>query len=161
MSLGLWITLGVILFVVGNLMAMKPKIHEVRLDKLRTFARTQRLNPKLIPTPAWLNTSSKMIACYTKIDTNWRLPALTFIIDNNTWHSVNNPTHYPVPTISTQDCPFVCGISIKSNHISLFWHDECYCHQFANHDQHAEAAFYQHIKKLEAQLDDIARQYQL
>lgn len=52
--MGLWLSIAIMLFVVGSIMALKPSGVEQRLDKLRMTARQVGLTPKLVACPNWL-----------------------------------------------------------------------------------------------------------
>lgn len=159
MSIGFWIVLAVVLFAVGNLMAVKPSIYEARLDKLRSLARRQALNPKLVPTPTWLSShdgKTAMIAQYSKINDAWRLPALSFLQTPEGWQSLDKPnSQNPPPPPNAH----ICAIMLKSNSVSVFWHDEQFIRQF---DSRSDTDFFisEQIDKLDDYLELIAKHYQ-
>lgn len=159
MSIGFWVIAGVILLLVGNLMAAKPKIHETRLDKLRTLARQHQLYPKLIPSPEWLKSSTPMIAQYSKINDEWRLPALKFVLKEHGWQALDD-THHVLPIHCNELESYICAISMKANSISIFWHDETYARQFAAHDKEANNTIQRQLEYLSCYLDNVAKQYQ-
>lgn len=159
MSIGLWVIIGVILLAVGNLMAAKPKIHETRLEKLRSLARQHQLHPKLIPTPAWLKNNAPMIACYTKVDDTWRLPALRFVLQADGAQMLDG-THHATASHLDGLGAYICTISIKANSVSVFWHDEAYTRQFAPHDKEAINTITHHLDCLLQYLDNIAQHHQ-
>ena len=129
MSVGAWVVLLVVVFVIGNVMALKPKASEVRLGQMRLFARQIGLVPKLIPTPEFLKTPNapKMMASYTLIDDAWRLPLGEFLAKDGYWQNFGTSS----PNMSSQSIDNVLslyfyGLTTKSNSISLYWHDDAY-----------------------------------
>ncbi|PNK60364.1 hypothetical protein [Psychrobacter sp. FDAARGOS_221] len=52
--MGIWVAAVIGLFALGCMMALKPSVVEVRVDKLRMAARRLDLNPKLIACPSWV-----------------------------------------------------------------------------------------------------------
>ena len=139
MTVGFWVIAFVILLIVGNLMAAKPKIHEVRLGEFRLLARKKGLNPKLIATPEWLKNNQKltqnqktsMITQYTLVNDNWRNPLMHFIFDGQTWHNLGDVDFFVRISPPDNLSPYFVGMLIKANSISLYWRDESYLQKFS------------------------------
>lgn len=160
MSVGIWVVLAVVVFVIGNVMALKPKTGEVRLGQMRLFARQIGLVPKLLPTPAFLKTPTtpKMMAGYTLINDAWRLPFREFVAKDGYWHSVSLSSHPPSPSIDHVLAPYFYGLSIKSNSITLYWHDDAYINSHKVRDDDAMLKIEQNIITLQAYLSDLAQE---
>lgn len=165
MSIGFWVVCGVVLFVIGNVMALKPPIHETRLTTIRLHARSLGLIPKLISIPAWLGTHlpsdrklPKMIACYTLVNDAWQLPSGTFVIKDNTWQAVaetSNTHPFNDKAITTLQ-PYLLGLTSKANSISMFFYDEAYGKSFAIRDKTADDVIKQEIDTLYEYLNGLA-----
>lgn len=137
MSIGAWIVVIVVCFVIGNVMGLKPKMSEVRVGEMRLFARKIDLNPKLVPIPHWLTGvagKSGMIAQYTLINDEWRLPAKQEVWAEGAWQG-DFVAMMPPPFC----VPYLKGLSIKANSISVYWQDESYAKSFAIKDEGAMA----------------------
>lgn len=149
MSIGFWVVLAVVLFVLGNLMGAKPKAHETRLGQLRTLARQHQLHPKLISIPAWLG-SNTMIAQYTKVNDQWRLPLTRLKVQDGMWQLVDGSHHHLVGTSVNFGnlSPYMQGLLIKANCVSIFWHDETYIQQFGARDTLAAQKIQHDIESL-------------
>lgn len=155
MSLGFWVVVVVMGFFIGSIMGLKPKMSDVRLGKCRLFARTIQLHPKLIPTPAFINTPKKMTASYTVIDDTWRLPFAELIAKDGTWHS-NTPHPLSSVKIEHELSKYFLGLTIKANSVSLFWQDDVYVKGYAVRDDNADIQIQQDLQTLKAYLIQIA-----
>lgn len=155
MSVGFWVVLGVVVFIIGNVMALKPKIGDVRLGDLRLFARKIHLHPKLSTTPAFIKTSTKMMANYTLIDDRWRLPLVEFTIKDGTWHSdTPHPDflHLQGQPIDHTLAKYFVALSIRSNSVCLYWRDEEYAKSFGVRDETATATIEKDLLSLKSYL---------
>lgn len=174
MEMGLWVVVAVVVFVLGNVMALKPKASEVRLGQLRLLARQLSLHPKLIPTPDWLQSTPTpaMISCYTYLDDSWRLPQAWLIATDGTWQQLmsgqktptDNTTHnawqtaHPLSgqTITSPLAPYIKGLSFKANSVSIFWQDDVYVRTFSVKDRHALHTIEQELHQLRSYLIALA-----
>lgn len=151
--MGFWVVLVVVAFVIGNVMALKPKASDVRLGQMRLFARKIGLNPKFSPTPAFIATptTAKMMANYTLIDDAWRLPLAELTVKDGKWHS-DMPHPLSEQSIDHPLAQYFQGLSIKANSICLYWHDEAYVKSFKVRDDTACATIEQDLQSLKAYL---------
>ena len=68
MTAFIWIMLAVVIFVGGQILAMRPNARDQALLTLRETARKTGLQPRLLVAPEWLKQDSRqMVACYTLI----------------------------------------------------------------------------------------------
>lgn len=128
----MWISIFIVLFILGSIMGLKPSSRERFLDNLRMMARRLELNPKLIATPNWLigNSGEKghgMIAQYGLIMNDIKLPACDFQIIDGQWrpYTGNHPANFaldkvPVELPDTIEST-VQGMSAKANFICIYW----------------------------------------
>lgn len=155
MSVGFWVVLAVVIFIIGNVMALKPKISEVRLGQMRLFARKINLNPKLLPTPDFIATSAKMTLSHTLIDDTWRLPLVQFVVKDGKWH--NDTPHPKLAHLSGQSidhalASYFLGLAFGANSVSLYWQDEQYIRSFGARDDNAIAKMEQDLTSLKTYL---------
>ncbi len=149
--IGIIISVVIVLFIIGNMMALRPSGMAVRRDKLRILATKLELSPHLVPCPKWIrgednqlgrgmltqyslvfDENAKLLtACYKIIKDNNDIPQLRPVIcdDNtNTDFSLDKqPLDLP---ISLQ--PFIKGIEIKINGICVYWDDKSYLNPSTN-----------------------------
>lgn len=159
--MGIWVGIAIAMFAVGTMMALKPNVVEVRLDKLRMTARKLELNPKLIACPDWIegrhNEYGKgMIAQYALIMDDMKFAETHYQVieaelrlrdeaDNQASHASNQEglTKTPKRVASASlDCeplnlppnmaPLVKGVYTKANSLVLFWHDVGYVQPTTN-----------------------------
>lgn len=134
--MGTWITVIIILFIVGSIMGLKPSARESRLDRLRMTARRLELHPKLVQTPDWITLTCDpqqkgkgMIAQYGVIIENGSLSPCDYQIIDGHWrpytgnHSANfaldnQPLDLPNSIKST-----VRGLSFKANFACIYWQE--------------------------------------
>ncbi len=157
--MGLWITLVIVLFVLGSVMALKPNGVDIRLDKVRMTAKQLSLHPQLLACPEWLRGESGefgkgMIAKYAVVIDNMTLPHARYQVVKDKGvpqlrplsmtqdKSVVNPT----PTdfsldkqeveLPTSIQPLVKALEIRANSISIYWDDVAYVHAKSNPNYH-------------------------
>ncbi len=77
--MGTWIAIAIGMFVLGTIMALKPSVVDMRLDKLRMIARRLELNPKVVACPDWIRGRNNefgkgMIGQYSLIMDDMKFP---------------------------------------------------------------------------------------
>ncbi|WP_367105320.1 hypothetical protein [uncultured Psychrobacter sp.] len=147
--MGFWITIIIILFVLGSMMALKPNGIDQRLDKLRMSARRLQLNPKLVVCPDWIKGKDNeygrgMIGQYCLIIDNVKLPQSRYQVIDGQWRpyaSIDNneqPIHANFSldktplALPTAIEPFVKGLAVKANSIIVYWEDINYVRPITN-----------------------------
>ncbi len=108
----MWVMLGILAFVVvlavGNIMAAKPKPHEVALDVFRMQARKLGLTPKMVACPPWLlasverhkaatntpntrtHSSTPMVMYYGLVNDDWQLPQAAYEVLDGHWQLLDD-----------------------------------------------------------------------
>lgn len=173
--MGLWITIIIILFVVGNVMMLKPSGIDQRLDKLRMAARRLQLNPKLVHCPDWVRGKDDeygrgMMGQYGLVVDNVQLPVARYQVINGQWRPSTSadskgalqanfsldktPLALP-PSIE----PFVKALLIKTNSIVIYWEDVNYVRTVTNPNYHV-SAIEPDLLALKSQLEQWALQMQ-
>lgn len=134
--MGIWITVIIVLFILGSIFGLRPSARERFSDNLRTLARRLELHPKIVPCPDWLtldgdptHNGKGMVAQYGLVIEHTTLPACDYQIINGEFrpytgkHSANfaldkKPVDFP-PSIA----PNVLGLSAKANFIYIYWRE--------------------------------------
>lgn len=181
MSVGLWVTLIVVLFVIGNVMGVKPRQADIRLDQLRMLARQHGFLPKLAKAPTWLTNHSQkplpnppLLSQYALVVDEITLPLLLYVNHQGVWqlcqqelsqqdlsfdkHSSNknfaqNPKLPDTLPLMAFITPYAYGLVLKANSIVLLWNDEQYSLKYSDTQKNDE-----HIQSLKAYLTALAHQ---
>lgn len=156
MSIELIIIVVVIALAVGNFIGAKPKPHETRLGDLRLLARKLGLHPKFA-NPDWLETQKGLIQ-YTLINDDWRLAMVCFTAKDGIWQSSTpHPLSGQAITLPAQIAPHVKGMMLKSNSISLYWHDESYIKSFGIQAKDIDHTTAQDLTAIKSYLTHVAQ----
>lgn len=147
MSVGAWIAIIVILFIVGSIMGLKPSGIDQRLDKLRMTARKLSLNPKLVACPEWLRGKDNeygrgMMGQYGIVLDGYKMPHVRYHLVDGLWRPVSQPDNteaeldFSLDKVAV-DLPasikkFCKGIEAKANSIVLYWDDTAYVRPATN-----------------------------
>lgn len=145
--MGVWIAVAIVLFVLGNMMALKPNGTDQRIDNLRMSARGLQLNPKLVTCPDWVKGKDDeygkgMIGQYALVLEDVRFPHARYQPIDGRWRpdssmasAVQNdgsarPINFvldnvPLDLPATIE-PFVKALLIKANCIIIYWEDAAY-----------------------------------
>ena len=160
-------------------MAARPNANQMRVADFRLMARHFGIFAKLITCPNWLKDrydtlkptkkdayaradSMPWVAQYTVIIEDLRLPMAQYHVMAGCWHLI--PQQFYTPKMLTQvrrldEQPIhlpehikaqVLGLSMKANHISLYWLDDKY--------QHSQKAYKLDKIKAQSDLNDIKTQ---
>lgn len=120
---GVWITVVIVIFVLGSMLNLRASPREKSLANLRENARKMGLNPRLVPAPDWLNLPKNgnyapMIAYYHIIVPQGQFPRLHAIFDEQQQCKavLGTLSHTPsAPPIS------VYGLEQQANSLGVYW----------------------------------------
>ncbi len=154
---GVIISVVIVLFIIGNVMALRPSGMAVRRDKLRILATKLELSPHLVPCPKWIRGQNNelgkgmlteyslvfddtklLTARYKIIKDNNEIPQLRPVINDDSKVNIDfsldkQPLDLP---ISLQ--PFIKGMEIKINGICVYWDDKSYLNSNTNPNYQAK-----------------------
>lgn len=141
---GLWITIIIILFVVGSILNFRTSPRDKALAKLREDARKMGLNPRLVPAPDWLKLPKNgqyapMVAYYHLIIANGQFPLMRATVENQQLNLIIGHEKYQHYAVTLQG---LYGIEMQANSIAVYW-DE-------SQDLHGE-----HLAELKVFLQDL------
>lgn len=161
--MGLWINIGIVLFVVGSIMALKPSGVEQRLDKLRMTARQLGLTPKLVACPDWLRGQDNELgkgmvgqyglllpdanlphSRYHNINGQWRPLIDNHVVDSQDTKSTAHRQRLFALDKTAIELPDAIakhskGLETKANQIVLYWQDSAYVKPVSNPTYHPDA----------------------
>ncbi len=154
--IGVIISVVIVLFIIGNVMALRPSGMAMRRDKLRILATKLELSPHLVPCPKWIRgehnelgkgmlaecslvfeDTKLLTARYQIIKDNNEIPQLRPVIneDNKSTDFSLDKQALDLP-VSLQ--PFIKGIEIKVNGICVYWDDKSYLNANTNPNYQAK-----------------------
>ncbi|MBP2280291.1 hypothetical protein RCH20_000019 [Psychrobacter sp. PL15] len=179
--MGVWITIAIVLFVLGSMMALKPNGVDQRLDKLRMTARCLQMNPKLVACPDWVRGKNNehgrgMIGQYGLVLDNVQMPHTRYQVIDGQWrpdsdsantNATANMTKSPasfnldkVPlALPASIEPFVKALLIKANSIVIYWEDIDYVRPLTN-PNYKSSIIEPDLLALKAQMEQWALQMQ-
>ncbi len=176
--MGIAITVVIVLFVIGSVMALKPSGVDVRLDKLRMTAKKLALNPHLIACPEWICGATSeggiteigkgMIAQYSLVIDNMTMPHIRYQVIKDKGiaqfrplaiDDADRPADFSLDKqpVELPDSirPFVKALEIRANGISIYWEDTAYVHAQQN-PTYSEANIEPELLLLKNKLNDWA-----
>lgn len=163
----MWLMLGfVVVVLVGNMMGVKPKQADVRLDKLRMTARQHGFLPKLAKTPDWLakTTQKTMLSQYILVLDEMKLPFVVYINDQGVWRLLEGVSGGHQNAIKKSEppkilpllesfAPYAYGLVAKANSLVLLWNDEQFSLKYPDDKKNNE-----HIQAIKEYLTELAHQ---
>lgn len=129
--MGLWITLIIVVFVVGSIFGLRINPREKALGETRDNARRIGLYPRLLPAPVWTNiekateSRASMVAYYYVILPQARLPLMRACVENGVFivaHGAEKFKDYPVPLKG------IYAVDMQANSIGVYWDEETDLH---------------------------------
>lgn len=120
---GLWVTIIIVLFVVGSIFNLRTSPRDKALAQLRENARKMGLNPRLVPAPEWLKLEkngqySPMIAYYHVIIADGKLPLMRALVQNQQLKVVMGDERYQQKTVNLNG---LYGIEMQANTVAVYW----------------------------------------
>ncbi|WP_434353338.1 hypothetical protein VH441_09110 [Psychrobacter sp. HD31] len=161
--MGIWITVGIVLFVLGSIMGLKPSGIDQRTDKVRMAARKLALNPKLVACPDWLRGKDDeygrgMMGQYGIVVEGYKMPHVRYHAVDGKWRPVTidgDVVDFSLDKVAI-DLPeniikHTKGLEAKANSIVLYWDDVAYVRPATNpsyHEKNIETDLYPITQKL-------------
>lgn len=142
---GLWVTIIIVLFVVGSIFNLRTSPRDKALAQLRENARKMGLNPRLVPAPNWLKLEKNgqyapMIAYYHVIIADGKLPLMRALIEQQQLKVAMGDERYQHMAVNLNG---LYGVEMQANTVAVYW-DE-------GQDLHGE-----HLADLKAFLQQLA-----
>lgn len=125
MSTFVWVMVAVGLFIWGQLLLMRPDRHEKALMHLRDAARKQNLQPRLVAAPEWLVPRSGMVACYSVILPQARLPYWRAQPNaQGQWQTVAGGLDLLQGITLPAELSMALALEGQANSVSLYWREQ-------------------------------------
>lgn len=129
--MGFWITILIVVFVVGSIFGLKINPREKALAELREKARKMGLTPRLIPAPEWTKiekateTRASMVAYYSVLLPQARLPLMRAYVEDGQFVVVYGADKFKAHTVALKG---IYAVDMQANSIGLYWDEEADLH---------------------------------
>ncbi|WLF83829.1 ammonium transporter [Moraxella sp. ZY210820] len=127
---GLWVTIIIVLFVLGSIFNLRTSPRDKALAQLRENARKMGLNPRLVAAPDWLKLEKNgqyapMIAYYHVMIADGKLPLMRALIEQQQLKVVMGDARYQHMTINLNG---LYGIEMQANTVAVYWDESADLH---------------------------------
>lgn len=125
---GLWITVIIVVFVIGSVFGLRVSPREKALGVLREKARKMGLHPRLVVAPDWTavpkatQDRASMIAYYSVLVPAGRLPLMRAKIENQKTQVVYGDEKFNDLPIALQG---IYAIDMQANCVGIYWDEHC------------------------------------
>ena len=129
--MGLWITIIIVVFVIGSIFGLRVSPREKALGLMREKARKIGLHPRLIAAPEWTKIPkatedrASMVAYYSVLIPEARLPLMRAQIHNQQLHVVQGDKKFNEIPIALQG---IYAIDMQANCVGIYWDESSDLH---------------------------------
>ncbi|GGH43113.1 hypothetical protein GCM10007354_31350 [Acinetobacter courvalinii] len=126
-NIGIWITVAIVLFVLGSIFGLRVSPREKALGMMRDQARKMGLHPRLIAAPEWTKIPmasekrASMVAYYSVLIPDARLPLMRARVVDGKLQVVQGDQKFNDLTIALTG---VYAIDMQANCVGLYWDEE-------------------------------------
>lgn len=126
-NIGIWITVAIVLFVLGSIFGLRVSPREKALGMMRDQARKMGLHPRLIAAPEWTKIPmasekrASMVAYYSVLIPDARLPLMRARVVDGKLQVVQGDQKFNDLTIALKE---VYAIDMQANCVGLYWDEE-------------------------------------
>ena len=126
--MGLWITIIIVVFVLGSIFGLRVSPREKALGLMREKARKIGLHPRLVVAPDWTKipkateNRASMVAYYSVLIPDARLPLMRALIQNEQLQVVQGDEKFNEILIALQG---IYAIDMQANCVGIYWDEAC------------------------------------
>lgn len=126
--MGLWITIIIVVFVLGSIFGLRVSPREKALGLMREKARKIGLHPRLVVAPDWTKipkateNRASMVAYYSVLIPDARLPLMRALIQNQQLQVVQGDEKFNEILIALQG---IYAIDMQANCVGIYWDESC------------------------------------
>ena len=126
-NVGIWITVAIVLFVLGSIFGLRVSPREKALGLMREQARKIGLHPRLIVAPEWTKipkateSRASMVAYYSVLIPEARLALTRALVNDGKLQVVQGEQKYNDLPIALKG---VYAIDMQANCVGLYWDEE-------------------------------------
>ena len=126
-NVGIWITVLIVVFVLGSIFGLRVNPREKALGIMRDKARKMSLHPRLVAAPDWTKipkateNRASMVAYYSILLPNAQLPLMrALVVDQNLKLVYGDERFNNLPI----ELKGVYAIDMQANCVGLYWNEE-------------------------------------
>ena len=126
-NVGIWITVAIVLFVLGSIFGLRVSPREKALGLMREQARKIGLHPRLIVAPEWTKipkateSRASMVAYYSVLIPEARLALTRALVNDGKLQVVQGEQKHNDLPIALKG---VYAIDMQANCVGLYWNEE-------------------------------------
>ncbi|MGC3820342.1 ammonium transporter [Acinetobacter sp. G11] len=124
---GIWITVFIVLFVLGSIFGLRVSPREKALGLMREKARKMALHPRLVAAPDWTKipmateNRASMVAYYSVLIPDARLPLMRARVEEQKLKVVQGDDKFNDLPIALKG---IYAIDMQANCVGLYWDEE-------------------------------------
>ncbi len=124
---GIWITVFIVLFVLGSIFGLRVSPREKALGLMRERARKMALHPRLVAAPDWTKVPmatekrASMVAYYSILIPDARLPLMRARVEDHKLKLVQGDEKFNDLPIALKG---IYAIDMQANCVGLYWDEE-------------------------------------
>ncbi|WP_166169167.1 MULTISPECIES: ammonium transporter [unclassified Acinetobacter] len=124
---GIWITVFIVLFVLGSIFGLRVSPREKALGLMREKARKMALHPRLVAAPDWTKVPmatekrASMVAYYSILIPDARLPLMRARVEDQKLKVVQGDEKFNDFPIALKG---IYAIDMQANCVGLYWDEE-------------------------------------
>ncbi|RZJ22890.1 MAG: ammonium transporter [Acinetobacter sp.] len=124
---GIWITVFIVLFVLGSIFGLRVSPREKALGLMREKARKMALHPRLVAAPDWTKipmateNRASMVAYYSVLIPDARLPLMRTRVEDQKLKIVQGDDKFNDLPIALKG---IYAIDMQANCVGLYWDEE-------------------------------------
>lgn len=128
---GLWITILIVVFVLGSIFGLRVSPREKALGIMRDRARKMGLHPRLVAAPDWTKVPkatenrASMVAYYSVIIPEGRLLLMRALVEDQKLKVIHGDDKFNDFPIALKG---IYAIDMQSNCVGLYWDEESDLH---------------------------------
>lgn len=128
---GLWITILIVVFVLGSIFGLRVSPREKALGIMRDKARKMGLHPRLVAAPDWTKVPkatenrASMVAYYSVIIPEGRLLLMRALIEDQKLKVIQGDEKFNDFPIALKG---IYAIDMQSNCVGLYWNEDSDLH---------------------------------
>ena len=124
---GIWITVFIVLFVLGSIFGLRVSPREKALGLMRERARKMALHPRLVAAPDWTKVPmatekrASMVAYYSVLIPDARLPLMRARVEDQKLKVVQGDEKFNDLPIALKG---IYAIDMQANCVGIYWDEE-------------------------------------
>lgn len=124
---GIWISVFIVLFVLGSIFGLRVSPREKALGVMRDKARKIGLHPRIIPAPEWAKIPmasekrASMVAYYSVLIPDAKLPLMRALVQDQQLKVVQGDEKFNAIPIALKG---IYAIDMQANCVGIYWDED-------------------------------------